>query len=165
MEVLAKLGIDLNNILIYLVNFGILFGVIAYFVTGPVLKMLEKRRDTIRDNLEKAEAIKREFMEEKQKADAERMAMKTEMSNQLSEMKKELEDRRKEQEEALATRKAKMLEEVRVLVEDEKGKILKKAEQQTLDLIAKVVMHIVSNKIPQEVVKESVSEAWKTYNK
>jgi hypothetical protein len=58
-----------------------------------------------------------------------------------------------------------MLEEVRVLVEDEKGKILKKAEQQTLDLIAKVVMHIVSNKIPQEVVKESVSEAWKTYNK
>lgn len=165
MEVLAKLGIDFNNVIIYLVNFGILFGVIAYFVTGPVLKMLDKRRDTIRENLEKAEAIKREFMEEKQKADAERETLKAEMAEQLSMMKKELDQRRKEQEEALATKKAKMLEEVRTLVEDEKGKILQKAEQQTLDLIAKVVMHIVSNKIPQEVVKESVSEAWKTYNK
>ncbi|MGE3278585.1 MAG: hypothetical protein AB7J40_02165 [Candidatus Altimarinota bacterium] len=165
MEVLAKLGIDFNNVIIYLVNFGILFGVIAYFVTGPVLKMLEKRRDTIRDNLEKAEAIKQEFMEEKKKADAEREALKAEMAEQLSMMKKELDLRRKEQEEALALKKANMLEEVRTLVEDEKGKILKKAEQQTLDLIAKVVMHIVSNKIPQEVVKESVSEAWKTYNK
>jgi len=165
MEVLAKLGIDFNNVIIYLVNFGILFGVIAYFVTGPVLKMLEKRRDTIRENLEKAEAIKREFMEEKRKADAEREALKAEMAEQLSMMKKELDQRRKEQEEALAMKKSKMLEEVRTLVEDEKGKILQKAEQQTLDLIAKVVMHIVSNKIPQEVVKESVSEAWKTYNK
>jgi F0F1-type ATP synthase membrane subunit b/b' len=142
-----------------------LFGVIGYFVTGPVLRILDKRRHTIKENLEKAESIKREFVAEQQKAAAEKEALKSEVANQLTHLKKELDIRRKEQEEALALKKAQMLEELRTLVEEEKGKILKKAEQQTLDLIAKVVLHIVSNKIPKEVIQESVSEAWKMYRK
>lgn len=165
METLSKVGIDLNSVIIYLVNIGFLFLVIGYLVTGPILRMLDKRRASIRENLEKAESIKLEFVAEQQKASREKEAMKAEMELQLSHLKKEMDQKRKEQEDSLALKKAKMLEDMRTLMEEEKGKIVKKAEQHTLDLIAKVIMNIVSNKIPQDVVKESVSDAWKVYNK
>lgn len=165
MEVLGKLGIDLNSVVLYLINFGILFAVIAYYVTGPVLRMLDERKKMIKNNLEEAEKIKREFMEEKIKADHERELIKADMSSQMDQLKKSLEERRKKQEGELLEKKTKMMEEIRVLVEDEKNKVLKKAEAETLNLITKIVMNIVSNKIPQEVVKESVTDSWKVYNK
>jgi|CXWL01.1.fsa_nt_gi F-type H+-transporting ATPase subunit b len=165
MEALAKLGIDINSILIYLINFGILFAVVAYFITGPVVRMLEKRRKEIEGNLNKAETIKREFVDERKKLEKERDAVRVEMETQLSHMKKELESKRKQQEEAMDLKKAKMMEDMRSVMEEEKGKIMENAEKQTLDLISKVLMHIVSNKIPQEVIQESVRDAWKTYQK
>ena len=164
MDVLAKLGIDVNSVIIYLVNFGILLAVISYFVTGPILKVIDKRRETITNNISEAERIKKEFVEEKQKADKEKEALKAQMETELSQLKKELDERRKKQEEALEGKKAKMIADVREVVEAEKAGILKAAEKQTLSLIEKIVMHVVANKVPEKVVKESVSEAWKSFN-
>jgi len=164
MEVLGKLGIDFNSVVLYLLNFGILFAVVAYLITGPILRMIDQRTKTIKDNLEEAENIKREFLEEKKRADQEKASLKTEMSSQMAHLKKDLEKQRKDQEEEMNLRKAKMLEEVRTIVEEEKKNILKKAEQQTIDLVSKVVMHIVSQKIPKDVLRESVVDAWKKYH-
>ncbi|MDF2378685.1 MAG: ATP synthase F0 subunit B [Candidatus Gracilibacteria bacterium] len=163
MDVLAKLGIDIMSVVIYLVNFGILLALMAYFITGPVLRIIDKRRDQIKGNIEEAERLKKEFMEEKLKSDKEKAALKSEMEQQLADLKKELEERRKKQDEALDAKKAKMLSDVREVVEAEKQGILKAAEKQTLALIEKVVMHVVSNKVPEKVVQESVSDAWKSY--
>lgn len=165
MDIFINLGIDWQSVIVYVVNFGILVAILAYFFTGPLLKMIDERKETIQNNLEEAERIKNEFMAEKKKADAEKEALKVEMVQEMSKLKKELDLRRKEQEEKLELRKAKMMEEVRSIVAEEKGNILKRAEQQTLDLIEKVVLHVVSNNVPENVVKSSVQEAWKTYNK
>lgn len=164
MEALATLGINFSSIVIYVINFGILIAVIAYFFTGPLVRILDERRDQIQTNVAEAERLKNEFAEEKRKADIEKTALRTDMEQQMSHLKKELESRRKEQEEALEARKAKMLEEVRTIVADEKGAILKKAEAQTLELIEKVVHYVVSNNVPQDIVKNSVQEAWKKVN-
>lgn len=163
MEVFSSLGIDWNSVIIYVVNFGLLVAVIAYFFTGPLLKLIDERRDTIQKNLEEAERIKNEFMAEKKKADAEKETLKVEMEQKMSHLKKELDQKRKEEEEKLELRKAKMLEEVRSLVTEEKNNILKQAEKQTIELIEKVVLHVVSNNVPDDVVKSSVQDAWKNY--
>lgn len=165
MEALGKLGINLNNVIIYLANFGVLALVVGYFITGPILRVIEKRRKSIQDNLQKAETIKQEFMDERVKLEKQRDAIKAEMEQQMTHLKKEMDLKRKEQEDSLSLKKAKMLEDMRTLMEDEKSQILKKSEQQTLDLIGKVIMHVVSNKIPADVVKDSVKDAWKMYNK
>lgn len=164
MEALLKLGIDWQSILIYIVNIGILFGVIAYFVTGPILKILDDRRKQIRDNLEAAERIKNEFVAERKKADDDKKALRTELDRELTLLKKDLEEKRRIGEEALNVKKAKMLEEVRTLVEDEKGKILKTAETEALKLIENVILNIVSEKLPRTVVEESVRDAWKQFS-
>lgn len=165
MEVLGKLGINFNNVIIYLANFAVLAIIVAYFITGPILRIIEKRQKTIRENLEKAETIKREFMDEQKKMQKERELMKMEMESQLGNLKKDLEKKRKEQDETMDLKKAKMMEDMRTVMEEEKGRIMQNAEKQTLDLISKVLMHIVSNKIPQEVIRDSVRDAWKTYHK
>ena len=164
MEVFSSLGIDWNSVIIYVVNFGVLVAFLAYFFTGPLLKMIDERRDKIKNNLEEAERIKNEFVSEKKKADVEKEALKTEMEQKMGHLKKELDQRRKQQEEQMELKRAKMLEEVRSIVEEEKSLILKKAEAQTLALIEKVVLHVVSHKVPKEVVKSSVDEAWKSYH-
>lgn len=164
MEALLKLGIDWQSILIYIVNIGILFGVIAYFVTGPILKILDGRRKQIRDNLEAAERIKNEFVAERKKADEDKKALRAELDRELTLLKKDLEEKRRIGEEALNVKKAKMLEEVRTLVEDEKGKILKTAETEALKLIENVILNIVSEKLPRTVVEESVRDAWKQFS-
>jgi len=163
MEVLAQLGIDLNSVLVYVVNVGILLAATAYFVTGPLLRMIDKRRETIENNLNEAERIKEEFLAEKQKADAEKESLRIEMEQQMSDLKKELDARRKEQEETLELKKAKMLEEVRTIVNEEKKSILNAAEKQTVELIEKVVLYVVSNNVPADVVKTSVADAWKQF--
>jgi F-type H+-transporting ATPase subunit b len=163
MDIFTNLGIDWQSVIVYVINFGALVAILAYFFTGPLLKMIDTRREKIKNNLEEAERIKNEFVVEKKKADAEKESLRIDMEQQMSDLKKDLENKRKEQDEQLALKKAKMLEEVRTLVADEKNGILKAAEKQTVELIEKVVLHVVSNNVPADVVKSSVAEAWNTY--
>lgn len=163
MEALSKLGIDFNSVLIYLLNFGVLFVVIAYFITGPILRLIDARKKKIHDNLEEAERIKKEFFEEKKKSDREKEALRLEMQKELQDLKKELDEKRRKEEEAMELKRAKMLEDVRTIVEEEKNSIMAKAEKETLKLMEKVIMHIVSNKIPEQVIRESVDESWKQF--
>lgn len=164
MEILAKVGINFQSIVIYLVNIGILFGVISYFLTGPLMKVLDQRRKQISDNLEQAALIKEEFSAERKKLEKMNEALKTEMEQKLSHLKKEMDERRIREDEALSQKKSNMLEEIRLFVEEEKKGILKSAEREVLDLMAKVILQIVMNKIPEELVRQSVTEAWKQYS-
>ena len=45
-----------------------------------------------------------------------------------------------------------------------KEELLKDAEKATMDLIKKIVLHIVQNKVPEEVVETSIKDAWKQFN-
>ena len=46
-----------------------------------------------------------------------------------------------------------------------KGEILKDAENDTLQLIKKIVLYVVQNKVPAEVIEDSIKSAWHTYKK
>lgn len=163
MEILEKIGINFQSIVIYLVNIGILVAVISYFMTGPLLKVLDQRRKKIKDNLREAELIKEEFSSERKKLQEQNEALKTEMERSLTLLKKEIEDRRRKEDEELALKKAKMLEEIRTLVEEEKKGILKAAEREALELIVKTILSIVTTKIPEETIRQSVEDAWRQY--
>ncbi len=55
-ELFAAFGIDWRLLVINLVNFGLMLGVLWYFLYGPVLKMLETRREKIAKGVKDAEA-------------------------------------------------------------------------------------------------------------
>ncbi|MDP3975372.1 MAG: F0F1 ATP synthase subunit B, partial [bacterium] len=64
MEAFSRLGIDWNSVILYLINFGILAVVVGYFVTGPILRILDQRRQHIQSAVEEAEKLKQEFLRE-----------------------------------------------------------------------------------------------------
>lgn len=62
-ELFEAFGLDWRILVINLINFGGLVLVLWYFLYGPVLKMLEQRRQKIAEGVDAAEASKRELAE------------------------------------------------------------------------------------------------------
>ena len=58
-------------------------------------------------------------------------------------------------------RRDQIIEEARKQAEETKKSILKEAEQETQKRIEKTILHVLKNKIPEDVVKASVQAAWK----
>ena len=163
MESLARLGIDFWSLLLYAVNFGLVVLIVAKFLTKPILKVLDERRSQIRKNVEEAEKLRELMAEQQKRMEQEKAEMQAELHAQLTQSKKEIEEKKKAAEAEIDAKKSKMLADVKAIIDAEKQGLMADAQADILKLMQKIVLHIVSNKIPAEVVKESVTESWKQY--
>jgi F-type H+-transporting ATPase subunit b len=55
-----SLGFHIPSLIIYLVNFGILLGLLYLFAYKPILRMMDQRADRIRESLEAADTARQE---------------------------------------------------------------------------------------------------------
>lgn len=58
-SILGVFGIDWKLLLIQAVNFGLLMAALTYFLYGPIMRMLEERRQKVADGVRDAEAAAR----------------------------------------------------------------------------------------------------------
>lgn len=160
MDGLAKLGIDLYNILIYIGGTGILVAVLAKLLYNPVNGYIEKRQKTIADKIQEADKIQKDFstkLAEMEKAKEEAQA---ELKAELEKMQSFVSTKRAELVEEMEAERAKVMEKANQEISDKKAALLKDAEQDILKLMQKIVLEVVQNKVPAEVVETSVKEAW-----
>jgi F-type H+-transporting ATPase subunit b len=61
----ASLGINLPLLLAFVINFIILLALLGKFLYKPVLKMLDERAQKVKESMEWAESIKREYEQAK----------------------------------------------------------------------------------------------------
>lgn len=165
MDTLLKLGIDWQSIIFYLINFGLLFLLIGKYAVPALLKALDQRRATIENSIKEANLLKNEFQEKIIQMEKDKDAEKIEFMAQLDNMRKNMEMERKKAIEEMEMARNKMMEAANSEINQRKTEILKEAEEKTLSVIKKIVLFIVQNKIPENVVSDSVSEAWKEYSK
>jgi len=165
MESLAKLGISGWDLLLYAVNFGLVVWLVARYMTKPMLKMLDLRRSTIKKNIDEAEELRTQMAKQQEDMEQQKAQMQAQLAEELTKSRKEIEAKRKSAEAEIDAKKAKMLEEVQAVISQEKAEIIQSSESHVLKLMQKVVLHIVSNQIPEEVVQSSVKTAWSKYNK
>ena len=165
MESLARLGIDLWSLLLYGVNFGLVVWLVARYLTKPMLKMLDERRNTIKKNIEEAEELRQEMAKQREKMEHEKQKMQAKLADELSKSRKEIDEKRKQAEAEIDAKKSKMLADVKAIIDEEKAGIVGSAEKEVLKLMQKIVLHVVSNQIPEDVVKKSVDTAWNQYTK
>lgn len=161
MEVLQKLGIDGWSVLLYVVNMGILLGVLTKLLYRPLLKMMDERRDTIRKNLEESELLKVKFLEESTRQAKETKDLLMKMQSEVSATKAQAEVRAKELIAEADVRREQMLEEARRQVKETEDGLLKEVEKEIHKRIEQTILHVLKNKIPADVVKSSVQAAWK----
>lgn len=62
-ELFAAFGLDWKLLLVQVVNFGVLLLILWKFLYTPVLRMIDKRRGTIAEAVQKAEAADRRLFE------------------------------------------------------------------------------------------------------
>jgi F-type H+-transporting ATPase subunit b len=119
MEVLLP-GAMLNEVIVALVSFLVLFGILAKFAFPPITNMLEKRAATIKESLEKAEETRIE---------AERL---------LDEYKAQMAEARQES--------VKVIEQGRKVAEGIKDEIVAKANEESAAILAKAREEIQAEK-------------------
>lgn len=163
MEGLATLGIDPLSILLYLLNTGLLLVVLIYVLYKPILRYLDERRDQIRRSVHEAQILKEEL--DKKSAEAQEASQKAEetLKREMENLRKFTEEKRAELTAEMEAARTEMLSKADADITRRKEELLKDAEKATVDLIKKIVLHIVQNKVPEEVVEASIKDAWKQF--
>lgn len=165
MEGLSNLGIDLKNILFYIVNVGAFVVVLWYFLYDPILNVLNKRQQTISDTIDEANNIKLEFEKKLAEMHNEQLEMQARLKSEMDQMEKFIEQRKAELVSEMETEKAALLAKANAEIERRQKDLVKETEKQLLVTIKKIILEIVSHKVPAETIETSVSEAWKQYTK
>ncbi|PIQ79100.1 hypothetical protein COV81_03205 [Candidatus Peregrinibacteria bacterium CG11_big_fil_rev_8_21_14_0_20_41_10] len=165
MEGLSNLGINGYSILIYLVNFGLLISVLTYFLYRPVLGFLDQRRQHIKDKIHEADKIKDEFAQKLKEMEAAKEAAQVELQHELEQMKKYVDQKRTELVTEMEKEREVLLTKANAEIDKRKNELVSDVEKSLLVLMKKIVLEIVHNKVPEDVIQSSVNDAWKTYTK
>ncbi len=161
MEALQKLGIDGWSVLLYLVNIGFLLFVLTRLLYRPLLKFMDERRATIKNNLHETEQLRARFEEQGKKQAKETKALLAQMQAEVTAAKAQAEKQAKVLMAEADARRDQILEEARRQADETKKGILKEAETETQKRIEQTILHVLKNKIPTDIVKSSVQAAWK----
>lgn len=138
------LNIDLQQILLHLFNFVILFAVLYFLLYKPVKQFMDKRTeyykkldDEANANLAESEKVKAEYQEKLSGVEAEIAQSKETARKELM----VLLDARKKQAEDEA---AKIVADAKITAQKERERILKEAQGEIADLVTAATEKIVS---------------------
>ncbi len=165
MDGLSAIGIDLWGMFLYLVNYGILLGILGYYFYPMIIKTIDKRRETIKQNIEETQRLQEELEKKLQAQVGQADKMKAEYKAEAAAMKKELADKRTEMIAEMEEERAKMMDEAKELLKQKRDAIVADAEKQVLSTMKKVLLSVMQNRVPEDAVESSVSDAWNKYKK
>ncbi len=165
MDKIANLGIDLWSILIYLANTGLILFILTYFLYKPLLAFIDQRRKQIADSLEQARVLSEEFENKMVETKAEKEKVEAELKEELVKLRKYVEEKRAELTAEMTQVRADMLTQAQAEIDEKKARLIKDAEKEIMDLMKKIILDIVRNKVPEKVIQESIGDAWASYRR
>jgi len=165
MQGFNSLGIDLTSLLIYLVNFGILYLIISKLLSKPILDLILKRTETIKNNLSEAERLKQEIQKEKEEFENQKKKMREEMNLEMRKFKEALEQKNLHIEKEMNEKREKLMDEARIEIKNKKNEIYSEMQDDILLLVSKVVKNFIKEEVSESTIKNSVKEVWKDIQK
>lgn len=161
MDALQRLGIDGWSLVLYLVNYGILFFVLGKFIYKPLTKAMDARSKSIRGNLEEAERLKIDFQTEMDRRTKENDEYIKSMQLELMHARTDAEDRAKTLISDAEKKREELITQAYSDVDSMKARIVSEVEQELLEKIEKIALAAMSgDAIPRKAVSDSVKHAW-----
>jgi F-type H+-transporting ATPase subunit b len=159
---LAGLGINLGYLISQIVNFLLLLVILRVFLYKPIVNMLDKRRETIRTQLEEAdtarseaEAAKQEYEKQLEEAKEERRSMLAEAREQADKMREEILEKARGEAQALVAKTEEDMEALRrQTIVGAQGEIVELA----MAAAGKVVGESLDEKAQRRLIQEFISE-------
>jgi len=164
MDQLKSLGIDLWSILLYILNTGVLLAVLTYFFYKPLMRFVDERRDKIKGSLTEADRLRDEFAKELSKLEKEKADLELKMRTEMENLNKFVEKKRTEMVADMEAKRSDMLQKAQEEIEARKAAIINDAEQDVKDMMTRIILDIVQNKVPENVISESIQDAWATHS-
>ena len=165
MDGLDQLGISLDSILIYLVNYGVLLAVLTYLLYNPIRNFTTKRRETVISQLEEAEMIKKEFATQLENLKAEKLETESKLQSELESMRSFVYEKKKELISEMEAERRIMLDKAAQEIAEAKEQMVSEVEVELQKKMSQIILEVISNKVPKEVIAQSVTEAWSEYKK
>lgn len=117
---LEGLGINLGYLISQIINFVLLLVILRVFLYKPIVNMLDKRRETIRTDLEEAEnarsqaeAAKQEYEKQLEEAREERRSILAQAREQADKMREEILDKARGEAQGLVAKTEEEMETLR----------------------------------------------------
>lgn len=159
MEALAKLGLDLQGIILYITGFGVLLAIMARFVYRPLLNKIDERRAVIEGNVNEAEKLRQKFHEETERQRAEQDQYLQEARLKIKEAQAFAKQSAKELIADADARREKIIAEAKTQAESMKDSVIDSAEAEMKAKIEAVVLSVLENSVPETAVKKSINDA------
>lgn len=161
MDKLLALGIDPWAMLLYLVNTGIVIIVLTYYLYKPILNFVDKRRDQILKNIDESKHLQETFEKKLEESEKKKSKMEAELKEEMSNLSKFTEAKKKELIAEMEASRISMIKKAQEEIEARKEGLMKEVEGEVKVLMAKIILDIVENKVPEDVIQESIGTSWK----
>ncbi len=162
-SLIEALGLDVRILIAQFINFAVLVFVLWKFAYKPVFKILEERREKIRQGLEDSEKSKKRLEE----ADLEKESIISEAKKQANQLIEEAKDKAGVRYQEIVL-KAK--QDLKVVIEDEKQKIaayrqqaFNEVKKDAASLIASALEKILEEKIDENKDKQLIEKMIKNF--
>lgn len=165
MEKLLTLGIDPMAIVVYIANTGLVLFVLTKLLYKPVLRILDERRALIASSMEEAGNLQKAFEDKIADVEAQKKATEEELKAEITKLHKFTEQKRTELLAEMDVTRNEMMRKTEEEVKARKDSLIKEVEDQVKVLMGKIILDIVENKVPENVIEESIGSAWKHYAK
>jgi F-type H+-transporting ATPase subunit b len=162
-ERFGELGFHLPSLIVYGLNFGILFTLLYLVAYKPILKMLDQRSSTIQDSMDQAERIRQEAAQAEERVKA-RLGEARREGQQIVNQAGEAGERVKEEARAEARRETQaILSRARLETQRERDEALDALRQEFADLALsaaeKVINQALDRKAHHRLIEEALEES------
>lgn len=135
MDALTNLGIDIKILLAQVFNFGILVGVLTFFLYKPVLKLLDERSQKIADSVKHAEEVEEMRNKAQEMLDEKIEEGKKEVDKMINNAKKDAESMRRDIIEKANEKAKEIVDKAHLVTAQEKENLLSEVKQEIVKLV------------------------------
>jgi F-type H+-transporting ATPase subunit b len=154
----ASLGINLPLLVVFIINFIILFVLLRIFLYKPVLKMLDERSKRTKEGMELAEATKKEY--EQAKSEIQKQIEKGRQEAQaIIAQTIQVGERLKEESRQEATKQAQVIvDRTRAELETERDKIVGDLRREFVDIAISAAGKVIKETLDKEKHRKLIDE-------
>jgi len=159
----ASLGVNLPLLVVFVINFIVLFVLLRLFLYKPVMKMLDERAKRTKEAMELAEATKKEF--EQAKSEIQKQIEKGRQEAQaIIAQTIQVGERLKEESRQEATKQAQVIvDRTRAELETERDKIVGDLRREFVDIAisaaGKVIKETLDKEKHRKLIEETLQES------
>lgn len=159
---IAKLGINWQSMLLYFVNFGVLFFVLRHFLGKKVLVLLDERRNRIAESVEAADRLKKEVEQERGRLAEEMHELRTQFAYETLQMRKGLEEERAKALAHVEEYRAQALAQVEAEAKSVRARMFSDMQEEIRSVVAEMILRILGEHVSSEDVDRAARKVRKS---